>query len=137
MEKQETDCFSRVEVAIVLIVAGLVVTTLVASRDVAHTAKVRTAYQQLVVPCVAALHAALHQQATTAQATYPETELDGIPLNCQFDATTPNGVINRVTINGAPETLQTMIQQNLANERTQVTGPTITLPPPTDASTAR
>lgn len=142
--KQEMHCFSLVEVAIVLIMVGLVIAVMVASSGTARTANIRKAYQQVVVPCVAAVHEALRQGATEAHAPYPDTQLDGVTLVCQFGASA-NGV-DRVTITGAPHALQEVMQKNLADGMTvQVEGSTVILgrvdtPPhthPTDALTDR
>ncbi|MEO5340590.1 MAG: hypothetical protein H7837_08750 [Magnetococcus sp. MYC-9] len=107
-------CFSRVELAIALIIAGLLLLATLVSRESGQEAEVRMAYRKVVVPCVAALQEALRQGLSQAQATYPETPLAGEVLHCVFDSTR-GGVIDRLTLPAAPRTLQEMMRQNLAD----------------------
>lgn len=142
--QQETHAFSLVEVAIVLIMVGLVAAVMVASGGAARTAHIRKAYQQVVVPCVAALHEALRQEATEVEIPYPDIQLDGVKVACLFGAS--DKVADRVTITGAPHALQEMMQKNLADGMTvQVEGSTVILgrvqtpspTPPANASTGQ
>ncbi|MEO5364615.1 MAG: hypothetical protein H7838_13470 [Magnetococcus sp. DMHC-8] len=119
--------FSLVELAIALILTGLVGAAVLASQEVAQQATVRTAYQTVVVPCLAAVHEALRQGATEAHAVYPVVHLDGASLACRFAASTGHQ-LDQVTITGAPSALQTLMQQNLADgSTTRVESATITI----------
>ncbi len=138
--EQAKHCFSLVEVAIALILVGLVVAAMVAGEGAARKAEMRAAYQSVVVPCVAAIGEAMRRGASEASTAYPAVRLDGTLLTCSF-AASAGRVIDRVTITGAPQELQTLIQQSLADGATvRVEGATVTLampPSPIAASADR
>ncbi|MEO5351779.1 MAG: hypothetical protein H7835_00985 [Magnetococcus sp. XQGC-1] len=138
--EQVKHCFSLVEVAIALILFGLVVAATMAGEEAARKAEIRAAYQSVVVPCVAAIGEAMRRGASEASAAYPAVRLDGTLLTCSFTASAGR-VIDRVAIAGAPQELQTLIQQSLSGDATlRVEGATITLvmpPSPISASADR
>lgn len=134
MEPVKQRCFSLLEIAIALMLAGLILTALAAGSGAARKAEMRMAYQAVVVPCVTAAGEAMRQDATEAHAVYPATRLDDTLLVCTFAASTGH-TIDRVILTGAPPELQTLMQESLPDGSTiRVEGATVTLTPPTGVS---
>ncbi|MBF0162817.1 MAG: hypothetical protein HQL88_11090 [Magnetococcales bacterium] len=130
-------CFSRVELAILCVIIGLLAGAEWASRQAGERAAVRAAYQSVVVPCVAAVQEALRQDARTAEVTHPDVRLGDLPLHCRFSSSM-EGVINQVTVVGAPPALQALMRQSLADGvRVTVEGNRVTLATPTALKSGR
>lgn len=105
--------FSLVEMAIVMVIIGLIVAAVTVGKSTMQSAETLKAYQKFVVPCVAASSEGVRNGANNAP-SLPATKLNGIDLQCNLDA------VGQVTINGgtgvdAPQDLRNLMNKNLTN----------------------
>jgi len=105
--------FSLVEMAIVMVIIGLIVAAVTVGKSTMQSAETLKAYQKVVVPCVAAISEAIRNGSDTASAEYPKTMLDGKQLKCEFKK--HGDLINRVEIENAPKDLKNLMKKNLDN----------------------
>ena len=111
--------FSLVEMAIVMVIIGLIVAAVTVGKSTMKSAETLKAYQKLVVPCVAAVSEGIRNGATpTSPGNLPSIKLNGETLSCTFTA-------NSVTIVNAPTDLQALMAKNLGDSDAQVSGNTI------------
>ena len=73
--------FSLVEMAIVMVIIGLIVAAVTVGKSTMQSAETLKAYQKFVVPCVAASSEGVRNGANNAPAL-PATKLNGIDLQC-------------------------------------------------------
>jgi len=111
--KKSEQGFSLVEMAIVMVIIGLIVAAVTVGKSTMKSAETLKAYQKVVVPCVAAVSEAIRNGSATATADYPTIKLGGKELECQFLVN--NGVVNRVKIKEAPKDLRDLMRKNLHN----------------------
>ena len=106
--------FSLVEMAIVMVIIGLIVTAVTVEKSTMQSAETLKAYQKFVVPCVAASHEGVRNGANK-QPSLPNIKLAGVDLECQMDS------IGQVTVTGgtdvlAPTDLRSLMDKNLTND---------------------
>ena len=112
--------FSLVEMAIVMVIIGLIVAAVTVGKSTMKSAETLKAYQKLVVPCVAAVNEGVRNGAIPAMPILPEVKLNGKKLGCTFPA------IGSLTIDNAPADLLALMAKNLADSDATVSGNTIT-----------
>ena len=110
--------FSLVEMAIVMVIIGLIVAAVTVGKSTMKSAETLKAYQKLVVPCVAAVSEGIRNGATPTMPSVPVVKLNGKTLGCTFGT-------NSVTIDNAPDDLLALMTKNLGDSDAQVSGNTI------------
>ena len=100
--------FSLVEMAIVMVIIGLIVAAVTVGKSTMKSAETLKAYQKIVVPCVAAVSEGIRNGSTPIMPHVPTVKLDGNTIGCYFTE-------NTVTVSGAPDDLQKLMAKNLHN----------------------
>ena len=109
--------FSLVELAIVMVVIGLIVAAITVGKDSIQSADTMKAYQQVVVPCVSAVFESVRNgYKATPQPDYAKIEFEGKTLSCQFSNKSPGGIVNQVSIINASQELQDLMKKHLNND---------------------
>ena len=115
--KKSEQGFSLVEMAIVMVIIGLIVAAVTVGKSTMQSAETLKAYQKVVVPCVAAAGEGIRNglgpsdnAALKASTRIQATKLDGKSITCDFE-------IERgaVVINNAPDDLKSLMKKNLDN----------------------
>ena len=111
---RRSDCgFSLIEIAIVMVVIGVIIASVAIGKNTMQSAETLKAYKKVVVTCVAAVSDAIRNGSVTPTPEYPrDISLEGgDPLKCSFG--TRGNVINRVKIENATKDLKDLIKKNL------------------------
>ena len=100
--------FSLVEMAIVMLIIGLIVAAVTVGKSTIKSAETLKAYQKIVVPCVASVAEGIRNGATPVLPAIPTVKLEGDVISCTFTEDT-------VTVTGAPKDLKDLMRKNLDN----------------------
>lgn len=124
MKKFSEKGFSLVEMAIVMVIIGLIVAAVTVGKSTMQSAETLKVYQKIVVPCVAAVSEGIRNGAAATEPNVPSMKLGGNDVTCSFAAEAP---FNTVTISGATGELKSLMSKNLANPDVTIEDGTVTL----------
>lgn len=103
--------FSLVEMAIVMVIIGLIVAAVTVGKGTMKGAETLKAYQKVVVPCVSALNESI-QRGANATPTITSVSLDAqAPLTCTIDH-----AAGTATIGNSTADLNALMAKNLNND---------------------
>ena len=118
--------FSLVEMAIVMVIIGLIVAAVTVGKSSMQSAETMKAYQKVVVPCVSMVSEAIRNGngpadkaslEEKAAASIPSIKLGGKTLSCEFFARPQNKgpQINHVNIVNANDALIALANKTMDN----------------------
>jgi len=117
--------------AIVMVVIGIIISSVTIGRNSMESAENMKAYQKVVVPCVAAVGDAIRNGSSEVNPLY-STDIvleDGKALECEFKTVKKgdSDIINRVQIKNTNKALKDLIRKNLDGHDITVDGEEIRL----------
>ena len=116
--------FSLVEMAIVMVIIGLIVAAVTVGKSTMQSAETLKVYQKIVVPCVSAVSEAIRNGAAATEPNVPAMKLGGNDVACSFSDAAP---FNQVTIGGSTPELEALMAKNLTTADVTVAGNVVTL----------
>ena len=105
---------SLVEMAVIMVIIGLIIVAVVVGKNTMHSAQIMKAYQQVVVPCVASVADSIRNGASSHFSHIADITIHGSKLGCEFSSSF-GLVIDQVTITAAPVDLQAIMKTQLDN----------------------
>ena len=114
--------FSLVEMAIVMVIIGLIVAAVTVGKSTMQSAETLKVYQKIVVPCVAAVSEGIRNESVPQMADneVPKLNLGGQPISCTLSE-------GSVTIVNANDELKAIMKKNLSSADVQVAENVVTL----------
>ena len=121
MTRKSEQGFSLVEMAIVMVIIGLIVAAVTVGKSTMKSAETLKVYQKIVVPCVAAVSEGIRNGTTPTAPEVPTLKLGGSDITCAFASAENSLKNNEVQIVNAPADLLALMQKNLAKDSADVT----------------